>query len=41
MKSRTTIQVLAIIGLLLVVTSCTTNKKYGCPNHLFTPTLVR
>jgi len=39
-KFRSILPVAAIVFALLAV-SCTSTKKYGCPNHLFTPTLAR
>ena len=40
-KFRTAVIVVAIIGTIVVSTSCTSTKKYGCPNHLFTPAFLR
>jgi hypothetical protein len=39
-KFRRIVPVVAVILAMLTV-SCTSTKKYGCPNHLFTPTLAR
>ena len=38
-KFKRIIPLLAII-LIVLATSCNGSKKYGCPDHLFTPTLV-
>ena len=38
-KFRRVAPIVAIIALALV-SSCNSSKKYGCPNHLFTPTIV-
>lgn len=36
---RRFVPVLAVVALFLVA-SCTTNKKYGCPNKLQTSVIV-
>ena len=37
---RSLIPVIAVVLVLVVVSSCTQTKKYGCPNHLYTPTIT-
>ena len=38
---RSVIATVAILVAIVFVSSCTGTKKYGCPNHMFTPTLVQ
>ena len=39
-KIRRIAPIVAIIALAMMA-SCNGSKKYGCPNHLFTPSVVR
>ncbi len=39
-KLKRVVPVIAVVALIFLA-SCGGSKKYGCPNHLFTPTLVR
>jgi hypothetical protein len=40
-KSGRAAVVVALLVFAGVLASCGGSKKYGCPNHLFTPTLVK
>lgn len=37
---RQVLQLAAIAVAFVAMASCTTTKKYGCPNHMFVPPVV-
>gem|GEM_PF-1087448 len=40
-KIRRFAPIVAFIALAFISSCTASSKKYGCPNHLFTPTLTK
>lgn len=38
---RRIIPVITIVAMVILVSSCASNKKYGCPNHLEIPSVLK